>query len=102
VPQFRVLREACCAQDDQLGPLEATYEVSASATLGEFVHAVASSRFLQYSATHTSIVGYAGGTQFVRVFSSYYCNGQEPDFFVSPDVPASAVVRGADIHFRFT
>jgi hypothetical protein len=37
---IRVHCEACCAQDDQLGPLEATYDLHRNATLREVVTAV--------------------------------------------------------------
>jgi len=65
--RVRVLREACCAQDDQLGPLEATYEVPHGSTIGDLVLAIVESRFLQYSASHTSLAGFIGEEQFVRV-----------------------------------
>jgi hypothetical protein len=68
----RVLRDACCAQDDQLGPLETTYDVRPDATLRDFVTSVADSGFLQYSASHTSMLGFIDGKEFVRVFSPYY------------------------------
>ena len=45
--KIRVLREACCAQDDQLGPLETTCELVANATLSDLASAIVGSRFLQ-------------------------------------------------------
>ena len=67
--RVQVLRDACCAQDDQLGPLEATFEVPQCATIGDLVSIIVESRFLQYSSSHTSLVGFVGEQPFVRVFS---------------------------------
>jgi len=97
----RVLREACCAQDDQLGPLEATYEVRPNATLREFVASVVDSGFLQYSASHTSMVGFVEGKEFVRVFSPYYCKSHTSEFLVGSDQLAANALGGCGVHFRF-
>ena len=99
--EVRVLREACCAQDDQLGPLEATYEVPQGATIGDLVLAIVESRFLQYSPSHTSLVGFVGGEQFVRVFSSYYAPGREPDFALPSAELVTTVIGNQPIEFRF-
>ena len=99
--QVRVLREACCAQDDQLGPLEATYEVGQSATIGDLVLAIVESRFLQYSSSHTSLVAFVGGQPIVRVFSSYYAPGREPEFMLPSAKLTTAVVGNQPIEFRF-
>ena len=97
----RVLRDACCAQDDQLGPLEATYELGPNATLREFVANVVDSGFLQYSGTHTSLVGFIEGKEFVRVFSPYYCNGRVSEFLVGPDQLAGDALGERGVDFRF-
>ena len=31
--KFHVTRDGCCSQDDQLGPLTATYDLDSNATL---------------------------------------------------------------------
>ena len=97
----RVQREACCAQDDQLGPLEATYDLHPNATLREFVARVVDSGFLQYSPTHTSMVGFIEGKQFVRVFSPYYCDSRPSEFLVGPEQLTATVLRDGTVAFRF-
>ena len=99
--QVRVLREACCAQDDQLGPLEAAYSVTRTSTIGELVRTIAESRFLQYSASHTSLVGFVGAEPFVRVFSSHHAAGRAPEFSVPSSSLVSALVGTQTIEFRF-
>jgi len=99
--KIRVLREACCAQDDQLGPLETTCELVANATLSDLASAIVGSRFLQYSSSHTSLVGYVGERAVVALFSSCYLPGRNPEFVVSPTELVSTVVGDRPIEFRF-
>jgi hypothetical protein len=99
--QVRVSREACCAQDDQLGPLDATYAVRAGATIAELVSAIVSSCFLQYSSSHTSLVGSVRGKPFVRVFSSYYAPGCGSEFSVPETELVATVVGDQTVEFRF-
>lgn len=53
--QVHVMRDACCSQDDQLGPLENTYSLPSGATVMDLVRAVVDSQFLQFSSTHRCI-----------------------------------------------
>lgn len=99
--RVQVLREACCAQDDQLGPLEATYDVPHGSTIGDLVRVIVESRFLQYSASHTSLVGFIGQEQIVRVFSAYYVPGREPEFVMPAATLVTNLVRDQPIEFRF-
>ena len=70
--KVHVEREACCSQDDQIGPLTATYELPDQATLQDLVDNVLRSGFLQFSSTHTTMVGSIGATDVVRVFGSSF------------------------------
>jgi hypothetical protein len=99
--RVRVLREACCAQDDQLGPLDATYDVRSGATIDDLVSAIVGSRFLQYSSSHTSLVGSVRGRPFVRVFSSHYEPGRVSEFLVPSTELVATVVGDHPIEFRF-
>jgi hypothetical protein len=99
--QVTVLREACCAQDDQLGPLEATYETKQSTTLGEFLAAIVESRFLQYSASHASLVAFVGDRPLARVFSAYYSPGRSAEFSVPSTSLVTDLVGNQAVHFRF-
>jgi hypothetical protein len=99
--RVQVLRDACCAQDDQLGPLEANFEVPQGATIGDLVSIMVESRFLQYSSSHTSMVGFVGEKPFVRVFSSYYAPNRGPEFVSPATELATTVLGNQPIEFRF-
>jgi len=99
--QIQVSREACCAQDDQLGPLEMVYNLSSDATLSELVQKIVASRFLQYSSSHTTMLGEAGTVGVVKVFSAYYCGNKEAEFLAAPDEPVRSVIAANVLHFRF-
>lgn len=91
-----VVREACCSQDDQIGPLEATYELPAGATVQDLVQAVEKSRFLQFSSTHKTMVGRLGTTDVVQVWSSLF---KRPQFLRAQDERLSE--GSGPLFFRF-
>lgn len=99
--QVRVLREACCAQDDQMGPLEATYGVSAGTTFKELVDMIVASRFLQYSASHVTLQAEVEGTPVARVFSSFCAGNRGPEFIANASDLVISVVGGHTLQFRF-
>lgn len=97
----RVTREACCSQDDQAGPLEATYSLDDDATVDELVRKIIASGFLQYSSTNTSMVGVFGDERFVRVFSPYQFPGREPEFVAHKDDKVASAEKGRSVSFWF-
>jgi hypothetical protein len=99
--KIQVLREACCAQDDQLGPLEATYSVSDNATLGELVETIIESRFLQYSSSHTALLGEVRGVPVVKVFSPSHTGNRPAEFVASAGQSVASTVGGHSLQFRF-
>lgn len=99
--QVRVLRDACCSQDDQLGPLEATYGFGTDATLADLVRVVVSSKFLQYSSTHTTLTGFIEGVPFVKVSSEYHVPGSTPEYSLPGVARLASVVAGKVVEFRF-
>jgi hypothetical protein len=98
--RIEISREACCAQDDQIGPLDLMLEIDPDCSLRDLVRRVVEKGFLQYSSTHTTMIGASGETEIVRVSSPYYIN-KEPEYFLNPDLPVSEVIKNGDIHFRF-
>jgi hypothetical protein len=94
--KLRVEREACCSQDDQIGPLEASYDLRAGATIKDLVDAVVKSGFLQFSSTHTTMVGKLGNTDVVRVTGSLLTR----PFFISGAEERLGESSGA-LRFRF-
>jgi hypothetical protein len=69
--KFHVTREACCSQDDQLGPLAFVYELSVDTTLQNLTEAVIRSGFLQFTSTHSVMVGELRNDALVRVFGPH-------------------------------
>lgn len=53
--KIEVRRQACCAQDDQLGPLVMFIDVSHSTRVWELAKKIGESGFLQFSGTHSLI-----------------------------------------------
>jgi hypothetical protein len=96
-----VTRDACCAQDDQIGPLEMSFELNADATLADLVRAVVSSKFLQYSASHVSLTGFIDESPVVAVPSEYYVPGASPVFLVSSSAPLAPLIKRSSVSFRF-
>ncbi|WP_371436612.1 hypothetical protein [Polaromonas sp.] len=82
--KVKVHREACCAQDDQLGPLENNFELADDCTVADFIDAVVSSRFLQFSSTLTRMVCRVADKEFAILFSPHEAPAREPQFRVSP------------------
>lgn len=99
--KFHVTREACCSQDDQLGPLAVAYKLSADATLQELTDAVIRSGFLQFSSTHSVMVGEVGNDGMVRVFSPYSAHLRCPLYLKGADLLARNLMGPGELHFRF-
>lgn len=93
-----VVREACCAADDQLGPLEATFAVGAHATLGELIEQIRAARFLQFSSTHNRL---SGDVDSVRLVEVGPLDGPHPTFHVDEASPVSSVIGDRTLHFYF-
>ncbi len=100
--QVRVLREACCSQDDQLGPLEAAYDLEADSTILDLVRAVVRSQFLQFSSTHLCLTGFVGGAAFVKVCESDHGPAFAQVFLVASDLPLAPFLSSLPVTFRFT
>lgn len=92
---IEVTREACCTQDDQIGPLEAIFEVPEDGTLGDLVRVVTASAFLQYSSTHTKLTAFGGERPLAHVFG----DGRDPDFIAPAEQPLRSVM--GPVSFRF-
>lgn len=96
--KISVLRQACCAQDDQIGPLEADYDVDETCRLNEFMDAVERSGFLQFSSTHAQMSCRIGGRKVGTVFGSGYLVRRKPVHAIDPatlirDIPSDGAVE---------
>ena len=96
--KIRVIRQACCAADDQVGPLDAEYVLADTATLAELADQIRTSRFLQFSSTHNRISGEIGG---LCVLTMFPADGPPTEFHVSPDALVCDVVGNRTLFFYF-
>ena len=99
--KFHVTREACCSQDDQLGPLAFVYELSAESTLQNLTEAVIRSGFLQFTSTHSVMVGELGNDGLVRLFRPRSGHPQGPQYLKAADLLVRNLIGPAELHFRF-
>lgn len=95
---IRVIRQACCAADDQMGPLDATYTVADNASLAQLVQRIQASKFLQFSSTHNRLSGEVDGVCVVEVFAAWE---RKPLFHVDPQAAAGTVVGTRTLDFLF-
>lgn len=97
-----VHRQACCFQDDQIGPLDRQFELPADCTLRAFVQAVTDSRFLQFSSTHTTMscrIGERG--EVARVYGPGLWRVRRPVFRVDAEIPIDRLAAGGTVSFVF-
>lgn len=99
--KFHVSRQACCAQDDQIGPLELVYELGAEATLQDLTEAVIRSGFLQFTSTHSVMVGEVGNDALVRVSDAHFGHAQGPQYLRAADILVRNLIGPGELHFRF-
>jgi hypothetical protein len=59
--RIEVTREACCSQDDQLGPLSLQFELPEESLIWELAREIGEANFLQFSSPHNVIDAYCAG-----------------------------------------
>jgi protein-tyrosine phosphatase len=94
----RVTREACCAADDQLGPLDAEYVVEGDSPFSDLIAQIRASGFLQFSPTRDRITGAVGGRLLVEV---HPLGGPAPEFHIDASASVRAVLGEQTLCFRF-
>src|SRR4051812_19316608 len=99
--KIAVHREACCSQDDQLGPLDMDFELDASCRLDALLAAVMGARFLQFSSSHTEMSCRAEGRELARVFSPYAVPQRATAFVAAPDALVDSLAPGGAVEFVF-
>ena len=99
--KIEVHREACCFQDDQMGPLDQSFELPDASTLADFLDAVASSRFLQYSSTHVTMDCHIGGQVVAAVSSPSLLWRPAPVFTTPPQTPMRQIAVDGKAEFIF-
>jgi hypothetical protein len=99
--KIAVHREACCSQDDQMGPLDMAFELDAQCRLDAFLIAVMGARFLQFSSSHTEMSCRAAGVEVARVFSPYTEPRRATAFVAAPDALLQSLAPGGAVDFIF-
>lgn len=96
--KVQIFRQACCAADDQVGPLDAEYEIEDNEPLSALVRLIDASKFLQFSSTHNRITGEIGGKSIVEMFPP---GGKPPVFHANPSESVASVIASQTLHFYF-
>ena len=99
--KITVHRQACCSQDDQVGPLEAEFSIDADTTFSSLIQEIVKSGFLQFSSTHNRITGDVEGKGLVEVFSPYSANPKPPEFKENPSASAVELLGEKVLSFHF-
>mgnify|MGYP006945565034 CR=1 FL=1 len=59
--RIEVTREACCSQDDQLGPLNLQIDLPEDSSIWELAREIGEAKFLQFSSPRNVIDAYCAG-----------------------------------------
>jgi hypothetical protein len=99
--KITVHRQACCSQDDQIGPLEAEFHIDANASFGSLIQEIVQSGFLQFSSTHSRITGEVDGRGLVEIYSPDGVCPNLAEFTVNPSVPIIELLGERVLAFYF-
>lgn len=98
--EIQVSRQAVCAADDQCGPLEMLIHVQPDSSIQQFVSVLEDTKFLQFSSSHTSILGFCESVPVVRVFSRFFSQKQN-EYFAPPNLSVSEAIKNGALYFKF-
>ena len=96
-----IFREACCYQDDQVGPLDAEFIVEANETFFSLIQKIINSGFLQFTSSHSRITGEIDERDLVEIFSTYDEKAGQIEFKVNPNTPAVDLLNEKVLSFYF-
>lgn len=92
-----IIREACCSQDDQLGPLEIQLEFDENATLEQIIKEICRVKFLQYSSSHNHMIGRTGDQKIVEILLPQ----EEIIFHLQKDSSVKDLIAESELNFSF-
>jgi hypothetical protein len=93
---IKVIREACCAQDDSLGPLTLNVELDENSTIQDLARSIGEAKFLQFSGTHNLIYAWSGGTKLFSI-PALGINNSNVEYFVEKTKLAMTSVKGDSV-----
>ena len=92
-----ITREACCSQDDQLGPLEIQLEFDENATLEQVIMEICTIKFLQYSSSHNHMIGRIDDQKIVEILLPQ----EEIIFHIQKDSLVKNLIAESGLSFSF-
>jgi len=92
-----IIREACCSQDDQLGPLEIQLEFDENATLEQVIKEICRLKFLQYSSSHKYLIGRTNDQKIVEILLPQ----EEIIFHIQKDSLIKNLITENGLNFSF-
>ena len=92
-----IIREACCSQDDQLGPLEIQLEFEENVTLEQVIKEICTVKFLQYSSSHNYMLGRADDQKIVEILLPQ----EEIIFHIQKDSLVKNLIAESGFSFSF-
>jgi hypothetical protein len=84
-----------------MGPLDQTFELPDRCSVRDLVDAVAGSRFLQFSSTHTTLISRISGKEVATVFSPYMEPRRDTVFAVPPETVVRSIAVDNTVDFGF-
>ena len=93
-----VTREACCSQDDQIGPLVKTFDLASDASIQDVARVVGESQFLQFSAPRIVIEAYSDGKLLFNI-PAVGKNRNMVEYFVEKNESASSFIINSKLDF---
>lgn len=86
--RIEVTREACCSQDDQLGPLTLQIELAEESVIWELARKIGEANFLQFSSPRNVIDAYCAGKLLFSI-PAVGASGATVSYAVGRDDPVS-------------
>jgi len=96
--KIKLSRQACCAQDDQIGPLETYIELPKETKIWELAKVVGESNFLQFSSSHNILNAFCAGKMLFSIPEIGY-HKSIVEYAVGPDDPLSIHLAEQEIEF---
>ena len=98
--KITIERDACCAADDAIGPLDIIIDRPESTTLQSLCEKIVKSRFLQFSSTSNITYGYASGRLLVSISGSSY-GRDKIVYFVNKDESVKTLIPDGTLKFQW-
>ncbi|WP_324731618.1 hypothetical protein [Pseudomonas paeninsulae] len=96
--KITVTRQACCSQDDQLGPLEIYIDLQEESKIWELARAIGESNFLQFSGSHNILNAFCAGKLLFSI-PQIGCHKSTVAYAVGRDDPISIHLAVPEIEF---